>query len=175
VDAGFHDPGCRCYDGGEFEWTGAIRKAASYANSGFAERILTVRYEDLVSNPEKLVREICAFLGEAFEHQMLDWQEQTKGVPARERHIHSKLSQPISDNNIETWRRRLSGPQCFVMESCLGNELRSLGYPMLFNRRLLRPVMAATATGFTLLAPLLVRISMHLRRRGLVPKNAVIF
>lgn len=172
---GFHEPGCRCYEGGNFEWTGAIRRAASYANTKFADRILTTRYEDLVSSPEKSLKEICAFLEENFEPQMLDWRKQMAGVPARERHFHPKLSRPISATDIGTWRHRLSRFQCFVMESCLRNELESHGYPLLYNQAVLKPAMTATAGAFKILAPVLVRISILLWQRGLTRKENVIF
>jgi len=175
VDAGFHDPGSRCYDGGNFDWISTIRRATSYANATFADRILTVRYEELTSNPEHSLRKICAFLEEEFEPQMLDWQRQIGGVPVRERHIHLKLSQPISAANANGWRNRLSGLQCFVLESCMRNELAVQGYPLRYNQPLLRPAMAATAIILKFLAPILVRISFRLRRRGLVRKDSVIF
>lgn len=54
VDAGFHDPGSRCYDGSKFDWISAIRRAASYAKATFADQIFTIRYEELVSDPESL-------------------------------------------------------------------------------------------------------------------------
>jgi hypothetical protein len=174
VDAGFHDPGCRCYDGGEFEWTSAIRKAAVYSRREFADKILTVRYEDLVTHTEASLRVICGFLGERFEPQMLGWQKQTEGVPSRERHIHKKLSQPISVSNVEGWRRRLSPAQCFIMESCLRNELRALGYPLRFNALAWTPLMATTSRSLNILAPVLVRASFYLRKFGLVSKNSYI-
>ena len=175
ADAGSPESSCRCYGGSKFEWNNAIRRAASYSNTKFAARILTVRYENLVSAPEIALREVCAFLTEEFEPQMLDWQKEVVGVPVRERHMHSKLSQPISTSNIEAWRQRLSSLQCFVMESCMRKELQSSGYPLLYDQRLWKPAMTATAAVFTILAPILIRISIHLRRRGLAPENTIIF
>ena len=36
-----------------------------------SERVLTVRYEDLVQDPEETLQGICTFLGEDFDNRML--------------------------------------------------------------------------------------------------------
>lgn len=58
---------------------------------------LTVRYEDLISNPETKLKEICLFLNEPFEGQMLKYAESNSAKElARLSKSWSNLSKPIS-------------------------------------------------------------------------------
>ena len=160
----------RCYDGERFDWTGAIRKGLSYRDTIYAGQILEVRYEDLVSDVETTLRRICSFLGEEFEPSMLQGQKNVSAVPERERHIHSKLDQPVSREAIAAWRRTLSPLACFVMESCLGNDLTRLGYPLRFRGAAWKLLLHPAGFALRSAAPLLDRIIPALGRRNLLPK-----
>lgn len=174
IEAGFDDPGCRCYDGNRFEWTSAIRKGLSYRKSQYAPRLLEVRYEDLVADVEGTLRRICQFVEVPFEMQMLQRQPASDAVPARERHIHGKLDQPISSDFIATWRRKLSALECFVMEACLREDLQTLGYQLRFRSDLWRPLLAVSGAALFLASPFLDRALPYLRNRGLLPKTSLI-
>src|ERR1700733_3449644 len=117
IDAGWE----RYYEAG-FEWPAAMahlqRDCVAYAG-----RVLAVHYEDLVRQPAEIARRICTFLGESYEPAMLDWQDRTDLVASRDRHLHARLEQPLSENAIGVWRHRLSALECFAMEACLHQEL----------------------------------------------------
>jgi hypothetical protein len=158
------------YTGELFEWILAVRKGFSYEDSEFSKRILDVRYEDLVQDTEAVLRKICTFLGETFEAGMLHGQRAVDAlVPKRERGWHSKLGQPISGNAAGLWRHKLSGPECFLMESCLHKELCRLGYPLRFRGTAWQLLLRATGFGLNHAAPLLNRAIPALRRRNLLP------
>jgi len=160
------------YSGERFEWIKAVRRGISYEGSEFASRILDVKYEDLVRNTEAALRRICTFLGETFETGMLDGQQAIDTlVPKRELGWHSKLGQPISENAIGVWQHKLSGTECFLMESCLHDELRHLGYPLRFRGAAWQPLLRATGLGLNRAAPLLNRAIPALRRRNLLPSG----
>lgn len=57
-------------------------------------RSFSLRYEDLVAEPERELRRLCEFLGEAFEPAMLERGEAVEGVAA----------------DHEWWKRSVSGP-----------------------------------------------------------------
>lgn len=168
IDADFEG---RCYDGERFQWIWTIHKGIAYRRSPQASDILEVRYEDLVSNPEPTVRAICKFLGEEFEPAMLQFQERREMVPARGRHIHTKLEQPLSNDATQIWRKKLSGPECFAMEACIRNELALLDYPLRFRGLGWRPLLGLTALVLRGLAPLLDRAIPALQRRGYLSKK----
>lgn len=164
----------RYYERANFEWTLAMAKRREYLSSPYASHILDVRYEDLVSNLEATVKQVCDFLGEAFEPAMLEWQQLTTLVPERERHIHGKLGQPVSSDAIAVWRRKLSGPECFAIEACLHNDLRQLGYQLRFSGAAWQPLLQITGSLLYATAPLLGRGTRYLKRRNLIAKTAYI-
>ena len=57
---------------------------------------------------------------------MLNWHGLRDMVPERERHIHGKLNQPVSNDAIAVWRRKLTAMECFAMEACLCTICNSL-------------------------------------------------
>jgi Sulfotransferase family len=170
IDAGFHG---RAYHGARFEWTRAVRLGEAWRRVMLADRFIEVRYEDLVRDPEAALRRICACLGEAFEPAMLDWRARIALVPAKERRIHAKLARPIDGAAAQTWRQRLSGPECFLMEAALRHDLRRLGYQLRFAGAAWRPALAATGLLLRATAPLLDRAIPALQRRGLLGARQV--
>ena len=162
------------YDRQRFSWTLAMEKRREFQRAPFADRILDVRYEDLVSDLEATVRRFCAFLGEQFEPGMLDWQQLGNLVPERERHIHGKLAQPVSGDAVAAWRRKLNAAECFAMEACLHKDLRELGYPLRYSGGLWPPILAVSGTALCGAAPLLRSGTRYLKRRNLLAKTAYI-
>lgn len=141
-----------------------------YAGGPHWHQILEVKYEELVTDPEGVVRRICAFLGEAYEPAMLDWHGRTKLVPTRERSIHPKLDGPISGDAVGVWKTKLSALECFAIESCLHRDLRQLGYTLMFSGPAWRPLLDAVGWVLYTTAPLLGRGTRYLRRRNVLPR-----
>ncbi|HEX4157423.1 MAG TPA: sulfotransferase [Rhizomicrobium sp.] len=162
---------CRFYDGRRFDWIAALEKARSYRRSEHAAQILEVRYENLVARQEATLREICTFLGEEFEPQMLDPQPRITAIPERERHIHRKINRPVSPDLIGVWRRKLSGIECFLMESCLRDYLIDFGYELRFRASAWQLLLMGMGWALRSSAWLLDRAVPYLRRRNLFPKN----
>ena len=163
----------RCYQR-DFVWTSRLRVREQYRHSAFADRILDVKYEDLVADPETTVKRICAFLGEEFAPAMLAFAERADAVPERERSIHGKLRRPVSRDDIGQWRAKLSAIECFIMEACMHRELRQWGYPLRFAARGWRPVFAVASRLLYLVGPPLNRAIMYLRRRDMLPRTIYI-
>jgi hypothetical protein len=161
VDAHFHG---RPYHA-DFEWTRAIRLAERWRASPHAARILEMRYEDLVRDPEPVVRRICDFLGEAFEPAMLSYRERLDLIPERERWIQQKLARPISSDAIAVWREKLTALECFCIEASLRGDLVRLGYTPRFRAPAWRPLLAATAWTLRRLGKLLDIAVPALERR----------
>jgi hypothetical protein len=161
----------RYYQPQRFGWTRAMAKRREYAGSPLADRIMELRYEDLVSRPEETVRHVCDFLSEAFEPAMLDWRRLTNLVPDREKHIHGKLDQPLSSDSISVWRQRLTAPECFAIEACLYQDLLQAGYQLRFRAAAWRPLLQGCGWLLTTMGPLLRRGVPYLQRRHLLPQR----
>ena len=160
----------RYYERKRFLWLQAMKWREVHRRSAYSDRILEIRYEDLVREPEATVRTICTFLGESFEDGMLEWQERVEGtIPAREIHIHGRIRGNIDAQHIAIWKNRLTSLECFSMEACLRDPLERLGYGLRFSGRGWRPVLHAWGRTLNRLAPLLRRVLPALQRRRLLP------
>jgi Sulfotransferase family len=168
VDAHFKG---RPYHGRKFEWTNAVRLAADYRKSSLAAEILDVRYENLIAEPERALRVICAFLGEQFEPAMLAFQSRTALVPERERGIQTKLNWPIRPDLAGAWRGKLSTLESFLIEASLRHDLAALDYPLRYRAAAWRPLQVAIRVGMRACAPFLDRAIPALRRRDIIARN----
>jgi hypothetical protein len=50
----------------------------------FSERVLVIHFEELVLNPEKIMRKVCEFLGIKFQEQMIDGYKYNRYYPRAE-------------------------------------------------------------------------------------------
>lgn len=104
-------------------WKGAVnrlRKVESLIKSG---NLLVVRYEDLVRDPDRVVRQICQTIGEAFEPDMLNVQANNSSVVDNR-----KRSTGIFDTSVGRWRLVLPNEDAYIAQHLVRTELRLLGY-----------------------------------------------
>ncbi|MGH7658900.1 MAG: sulfotransferase family protein, partial [Gemmatimonadales bacterium] len=93
------------------------------------ERYLELRYEDLVKEPEPVLRRLCTFLGITYDPQMLKYHERvSRSVPEEKRHIWPLLSKPPQHENLDRWRKEMSAGQRVAFEKRAGGMLRAMGY-----------------------------------------------
>jgi hypothetical protein len=127
------------------EWTAALDLHRRWVRSDLRMRILLVRYEDLVLDTEATLRQICRFIGEEFEPQMLSWESKVdEQVPERERHIHGKLKLQIRSDAVARWKREMNTREKFVSEAFMGPHLTRLGYERRYRSLLWAPAFALT-------------------------------
>lgn len=108
------------------KWKNSVQDGLKFAKS-HPDQVYTIRYEDLTEDPEKYLREICAFVGEPFTEKMLEYHRTgTARVPRRE--IHGQLNKPVNTERKERWKRDLSSYQVRVFEAVAGPLLKQLGY-----------------------------------------------
>jgi len=92
-------------------------------------RAHTVRYEDLVSKPDSVARELCTFLDLDFASEMVE--EHQTGLTGRgdsRRPHHSQLEQQIHNRRVQRWTSDLTDDQVEEFEDVAGSELQFLGY-----------------------------------------------
>jgi hypothetical protein len=110
------------------------------------EHYIEVRYEELVSEPEKTLRAVCAFIELPFDPVMLTYHERTaerlrehgdrfqdgKLVATHEQRIEQQrmTMQPPTTQRVGTWRDVLSAPEVAEFEATAGGLLQQLGYEL---------------------------------------------
>lgn len=94
---------------------------------------VTIQYEDLVQQPEVEVRQVCEFLGEAFEPEMLRFHEDADKYMREEaaNGFNDAATRPISDTAIDSWRKNLTQDEIATVEFICGPEMKEQGYPPL--------------------------------------------
>lgn len=90
---------------------------------------LTLRFEQLVLEPQVVTEALCRFLGEDFEPAMLNTSATGRQVNSRGVAWKDKAGQPPDSSRVAVWRRQLSQPQNQLAEAVLGDCLAAFGYP----------------------------------------------
>jgi Sulfotransferase family len=151
------------------EWIRALACHWRWVHSDFRDRILPIRYEDLVLETERTLRQICAFIGEEFEPQMLSWELKVdEQVPARERDIHAKLKLKPGAESVARWKREMSAREMFVAEAFMGADLTRLGYERRYRSRVWTPALVLTRLYCRTVLPAFefqIRAARFLRKR----------
>jgi hypothetical protein len=80
------------------------------------EQFIEVRYEELVAQPERVLSDICKFLGLPYEPQMLD--------------LSSTTYEPPSPRFANQWRRSMSARDIALVEARVGSMMAARGYEL---------------------------------------------
>jgi hypothetical protein len=125
-------------------WTGRIRAAREQA--AHLHSYLEVRYEDLLTATETVLRQVCAFLDLPWDEAMLRYYERatlrlaeaagpipaphhtTFGTGTNRSRIHGLTSTPPARDRIGRWKRELAGSEGDEFEEIARPTLRELGY-----------------------------------------------
>ena len=111
-------------------WRHYQRLQRRYARIHPPGRYTTVRYEDLVTQPETELRRLCGFLGEPFDARMLAPHERNRaGFAARETHKLRTL-EPVTASRIARYRGVLTRRELALFQLVAGGELRAHGYAL---------------------------------------------
>ena len=95
------------------------------------DQFLTVHYEQLTSDPEKVVRRICGFLGEDYLDQMLNYANRPDSAHlAGISKSWENLSKPILANNTKKYLAKLTPDEIFAVERNAFQELHYFGYEL---------------------------------------------
>jgi hypothetical protein len=112
------------------KWRNFIDHALDFA-ARHPTNVYTLRYEDLIDNPEKYLREICNFVGEPFDEKMLEFHKTGNArVPRQE--IHEQLKKPVNKERSARWKKDMSPSQVRVFEAVAGQQLDRLGYELAY-------------------------------------------
>lgn len=127
-------------------------------------RAMTLRYEDLVREPEPELRRLCAFVGEAWEPAMLDARGTAANVAAEHEWWKGSVAGPLTTASVGRWRAEMSADAQRFAALHLAGFLRRHGYEGARDpRRVVGVVPVADAVG-----PANERLLLELARRDAV-------
>jgi hypothetical protein len=134
------------------EWRLALR-AGQHAAQQYPDRAFSLRYEDLVHDPESVIRQLCDFLGLTFAPEMLQvrWWNTAEG--------NQQDRQGIVSDAIGRWKRSLGPGELALCQMVVGSHLTQAGYtptPISWRGRLTVPWLVIRA-GFGLIDRLIRR------------------
>ena len=108
-------------------WINSIESAQSFG-SKIKENYIEIRYEELVTKPEEVIKDTCDFLDIDYDSKMLDHTKQVKKLGDTDKEHHSNLSKPISSDSVGKWRNNLSESNQESITKLLHKHLQRLGY-----------------------------------------------
>jgi hypothetical protein len=100
--------------------------AARAASAVLGDRMLEVRYEELVSEPREQLERLCAFIGIPFDDSMLNHSESSQAIPLHSPDVHAR--QPLQDG-LRRWREELTVDDVSVIEFIASGLMEEVGYP----------------------------------------------
>lgn len=160
-------------------WVNVLETGAKLREMIGPRQYLELRYEDLLSDTEKVVQRTCEFLNETYSSKMLSFHRAKDKYPT-DPHNEANLTKPVITNNVAKWRQSLSAREVRIFEAVAGEKLEEYGYartlhkPQLpklekaFYRYLVHPVrkMASMAMNWRGQAAALTRGAIYLRLRA---------
>jgi hypothetical protein len=119
------DPSCRIK-----EWMEAVDYADAARERLSPDSFYEVRYEGLVTEPEKHLRGLCDFLGEEFDDAMLVPRAVSDQIVSEHKVWHAKTRQEVSGSSIGGFAERLAPDELRACETIMGDRLREYGYEL---------------------------------------------
>ena len=93
-----------------------------------AEQWMDVSYEDLVANSEAVLKQVCAFLGEAYDSNMLNFHQTDIDKARGASRDHAPLGQPVTTQFIGIYKDQLSKKEQRIFMAAAGTALIDAGY-----------------------------------------------
>jgi len=92
----------------------------------FPDRVIRVRYEDLVSDPETTLGKLCEFVGLRFSDKLVEGKGLAIGQYTKNQH--ALVGSAPDSRRISAWRSKLSNREVEIFEHHAGDMLKILGY-----------------------------------------------
>jgi len=95
------------------------------------DRVKCIYYEKLVHEPEKIVSDLCKWLGISYESHMInDYYAQKTSVTKAE-HVfkhHKNINKPIDSSSAEKWKEQLTSKEISLISYYTAKQIKLLGY-----------------------------------------------
>ncbi|WP_157757620.1 sulfotransferase family protein [Pseudalgibacter alginicilyticus] len=97
-------------------------------------RFISICYEDLIKNPEHILKQLCAFLKIPFSNTMLNYYKSDESIKtALSGKMWANISQPILKNNYNKFLEEMDTVDLSLFENIAGNTLIKLNYKLYSN------------------------------------------
>jgi hypothetical protein len=134
------------WSGAAAYWADRVRKGRRAGEKLGAERYLEIRYEDLVAEPEMVLRRVCEFAELEFRPEMLSYSSKDlANIPLGAGMRRSGADRPPAAGRRD-WRGQMSAHQLAVVEFVAGADLEAFGYALAGERATTR-TRASVAAG----------------------------
>jgi len=111
------------------QWKADQEKSLEVEQKIPSERFCNVRYRDLITDPEFILKEICDFLKVPFKQDMLNYFHAEESIKtASSGLMWQNLSQPIMTGNYDKYLKELTPEEIKIFEIVAGDVLEKLGY-----------------------------------------------
>jgi hypothetical protein len=122
---------------GDWRWKTTIAHKVGSVRG--PEYFLEARYEDLVREPETVLRKITDFLDEPYAPEMLSYHENAQSaVPADSLRWHRSSVRAPDRSKVYEWKTKVSVADRIIFEEIAGDALDLFGYEREYHRRTLR-------------------------------------
>ena len=122
------DWGANTIDRAAHSWVRKVSHYVGVESSLGAERIMQIKFEELIQEPESTLKNICRFINIDFQSHMVTGSGFK--VPKYTVQQHSLLGKKLDVKRVSAWEKDLTPRQIEIFESIAGGLLQSLGYPL---------------------------------------------
>jgi hypothetical protein len=109
-------------------WEYSVVRVDEQARRLAPDQLLDVRYEDLVRDPEGVIRGICAFARLRDDDEAIDQMIHGRRTGKFKPGWHERLNEPISTAPIDSWRAKLPAADAALVEHATAPYLERFGY-----------------------------------------------
>jgi hypothetical protein len=113
------------------QWSSDQDLCLAYTAQYAPDRTLQVRYEELLDNPELIMRQICEKIGARFTPEVLQYHksEEAQNI-AQAGSMWANVVKPIMTNNRNKFLKEMSSEELSMFERVAGPALVKLGYEL---------------------------------------------
>jgi protein-tyrosine sulfotransferase len=124
IKAGFYDN----IEDACHRWLNSVNTAKKFGNKISKKRYMEVKYEDLVAEPEVVIKKVTEFLNIDYVEDMLNHFEGINVLGDTGLSHHKNLKKPINTNSIGKWKEQLDEKDVLKILNICGDKMVDLGY-----------------------------------------------
>jgi len=87
-----------------------------------------IRYEELVSDPKKVLSAVCEYLGVEFEEQMLGFNEHIPNAEMYHLPVHENLKKPVFQSSVGNYKDGLTNSELAAVMKIIDKGLHKFNY-----------------------------------------------
>lgn len=96
-----------------------------------ADRFISISYESLLENPDKILKQLCEKLGIGFESDMLQYYKSGESMlTSQSGHMWENVSKPLIKSNSKKYLNELTDDEIDIFETVAGDSLKALNYQL---------------------------------------------